>query len=229
VPALFAYLVAVVLLLSSGYGALNWLAAPEPLKVVAKVKPKAVPRYEVIPPIADSSDTSSTASIATGPPATDENKATVAEDATSKDTVSVASKSEPPASGDRLAEVSGPIQDSKIRAIKAEVPAAVSGRGVPVAESKGEVSESVQPPSPPRPNIRQTSDRPRVVASADSAAGTKTTNRPRLNQVSKRAERSAPSERRSLVMMTLRTIEFADDRRATRLIPYRNAERDFDD
>src|SRR5258708_32492773 len=45
-PALFAYLIAVALLLGGGYGALNWLAAPEPIKVVAKAKPKpAPPRY----------------------------------------------------------------------------------------------------------------------------------------------------------------------------------------
>jgi hypothetical protein len=30
-------------------------------------------------------------------------------------------------------------------------------------------------------------------------------------------------------MMTLRTIEFPDGRRETRLIPYRDAERDLDD
>ena len=40
-PALFAYLIAIGLLLGGGYGALNWLAAPEPVKVLRKVKPKA--------------------------------------------------------------------------------------------------------------------------------------------------------------------------------------------
>ncbi|MGZ3324332.1 MAG: hypothetical protein ACXU9C_25615 [Xanthobacteraceae bacterium] len=39
-PALFAYLIAVTLLLGGGYGALNWLATPEPVKVVAKAMPK---------------------------------------------------------------------------------------------------------------------------------------------------------------------------------------------
>ena len=39
-PALFAYLIAVTLLLGGGYGALSWLATPEPVKVVAKVTPK---------------------------------------------------------------------------------------------------------------------------------------------------------------------------------------------
>src|SRR4030088_2870399 len=45
-PALFAYLIAVGLLLGGGYGALSWLAAPESVKVVAKAKPKPPPRYE---------------------------------------------------------------------------------------------------------------------------------------------------------------------------------------
>jgi hypothetical protein len=44
-PALLAYLIAVGLLLGGGYGALSWLAAPEPVKVVATAKPKP-PRYE---------------------------------------------------------------------------------------------------------------------------------------------------------------------------------------
>jgi hypothetical protein len=39
-PALFAYLIAVGLLLGGGYGALSWLAAAEPIKVVAKAKSK---------------------------------------------------------------------------------------------------------------------------------------------------------------------------------------------
>jgi hypothetical protein len=43
-PALFAYLVAIGLLLGGGYGALTWLAAPEPLKVVIKARPKQAPR-----------------------------------------------------------------------------------------------------------------------------------------------------------------------------------------
>ena len=35
-PALFAYLCALCLLLGGGYGALNWLAAPEPAYIVPK-------------------------------------------------------------------------------------------------------------------------------------------------------------------------------------------------
>ena len=45
-PALFAYMIAVGLLLGGGYGALNWLAAPEPVKVAATVKAKPPQRFE---------------------------------------------------------------------------------------------------------------------------------------------------------------------------------------
>ena len=44
-PALFAYLIAVALLLGGGYGALSWLATPEPVKVMAKAKPKPPPAH----------------------------------------------------------------------------------------------------------------------------------------------------------------------------------------
>jgi hypothetical protein len=43
-PALFAYLIAVALLLGGGYGALTWLAAPEPVKMAVKANVKAKPK-----------------------------------------------------------------------------------------------------------------------------------------------------------------------------------------
>src|ERR1700741_1160631 len=50
-PALFAYLLAIGLLLGGGYGALSWLAAPEPVKVTAKAKPArpSPPHYPQTP------------------------------------------------------------------------------------------------------------------------------------------------------------------------------------
>jgi hypothetical protein len=245
-PALFAYLVAVMLLVSSGYGALNWLAAPEPIKVAVKIKPKAVPHYEVIPPIADSADASATASSATNSPAAD----MASSNTTSEKTASAMSVSEPlpgPANNqseidnqagvnqqaseqaerDRPAAISEPAQDSKIRAARAETPAA--GPRQIVSGTKREAGKDVPPPSPSRPELQQPSGRSQTVASIDAAAGTKPVNRPRLNQTSRRSERSTPAERRPLALMTLRTIEFPDGRRATQLIPYRDAERDLDD
>ena len=235
-----------MLLLSGGYGALNWLAAPEPIKVAVKVKPKAVPHYEVIPPIADSADASTTASSATNPPAAD----TASSDTASEKTASATSVSEPlpgPANNqpeidnpagankqasaqtdrDRPAAISEPAHDSKIRAARAETPA--TGPRQIVSGTKRETSKDVQPPAPSRPDLQQPLGRSQTVASVDSAAGTKPVNRPRLNQTSRRSERPAPAERRPLALMTLRTIEFPDGRRAIRLIPYRDAERDLDD
>ncbi len=249
-PAFFAYLVAVVLLVSGGYGALNWLAAPEPIKVAVKVKPKAVPHYEVIPPIAGPSDASTTASTATNLPVTDESRDTASRDTTPEQTASAASVSEPlpepansqpeidnPAgvnkqaseqtSRDRPAANSKPVQDSKVRAARAEAPAA--GPRQIVSDTKREASKDVQPSSPSRPELQQPPSRPQAVASVDSGAGTKPVNRQRPIQTSRRSERPAPAERRPLTMMTLRTIEFPDGRRETRLIPYRDAERDLDD
>jgi len=49
-PALFAYQIALALLLGGGYGALSWLAAPEPVKITArhraKLTPPSPPHYE---------------------------------------------------------------------------------------------------------------------------------------------------------------------------------------
>ena len=48
-PALLAYLIAVGLLLGGGYGALNWLTAPEPAKLVRhhpRPKPETPPTYD---------------------------------------------------------------------------------------------------------------------------------------------------------------------------------------
>jgi hypothetical protein len=249
-PALFAYLVALTLLLGGGYGALTWLAAPEPVKVVAKVKPKTVRHYETIPPIIGRSDTP-TASSATNEPESGESNETASGDARSQDVVSVTNDRQPaprptndqprdaraevseqaseqpnkqpdkqankPASEDRPAAVAKPVQDSKSRAARAEAPA---------AERKREVSVGAEPS---RPSRQQTSRRPQTVAAADAAEDRKTADRPRPSQASRRSERSAHAETRGLVRMTLRTIEFPDGSRATRLIPYRGAARDLDD
>ena len=49
-PALLAYLIALALLLGGGYGALSWLAAPEPVKITAthsaKLTPPSPSHYE---------------------------------------------------------------------------------------------------------------------------------------------------------------------------------------
>ena len=244
-PALFAYLVAVTLLLGGGYGALTWLAAPEPVKIAAKVKPKRVRHYETIPPISDPSETSTTTSSATNAPESDGSNESASGYARAKDVVSVTddlapslpSTNDPPksdtraevnehvnkqineqASGDGPAAIPDPVQDRN-RAARAEAP---------VTETKRKISEGTQP-SPSRPSPPESSGRPQSVASADSATGAKVVNRSRLSRADRHSERSAHAERRGLVRMTLRTIEFPDGSRETRLIPYRDGGRNLDD
>jgi hypothetical protein len=107
-PALFAYLIAVGLLLGGGYGAPNWLAAPEPVKVVVKAKPKPPPHYEASSE-ATSFETSSLASdhVVSGsndPPSSARSEASGA-------------ASEQGAQ----AQTSGPLQAQQTRAANAEV------------------------------------------------------------------------------------------------------------
>jgi hypothetical protein len=59
-PARFAYVMAVGLFLVGGYGALSWLAAPEPVKIVAKAKPKPPPHYEASSEVTSLETSSST-------------------------------------------------------------------------------------------------------------------------------------------------------------------------
>jgi hypothetical protein len=69
-PALFAYLLAVCIFLGGGYGALNWLATPEPAKVTVSAKhtpPRSAKVYDAttiteiasesgIPPVSPTTD-----------------------------------------------------------------------------------------------------------------------------------------------------------------------------
>jgi hypothetical protein len=63
-PALFGYLVVIGLLLGGGYGALNWLAAPEPVKVATKAahNPSPSPRFPPGPEVKSSDSASATPS-----------------------------------------------------------------------------------------------------------------------------------------------------------------------
>ena len=188
-PVLFAYLIALGLLLGGGYGALSWLAAPEPLKVVAKAKPKPHPRYEASAELASSETNSLNAS--------DSDYARSG----SNDQPSPAQAS-PSADAQGAPGISGLANDRQIRAAHAEV------------TSKQEAKRSASAVSPP--------SNPQTAAAAPTAAA-KPARRSHARQASSHSEK--PSERRRLALMTLRTIEFPDGRRVTRLIPYREADR----
>src|SRR3977135_2159869 len=188
-PVLFAYLIALGLLLGGGYGALSWLAAPEPLKVVAKAKPKPHPRYEASVEVASSETNSLDAS--------DSDYAR-----SGSNDQSSSAQASPSADAQGAPGISGLANDRQIRAANAEV------------TSKQEAKRSASAVSPP--------SNPQTAAAAPTAAA-KPARRSHARQASSHSEK--PSERRRLALMTLRTIEFPDGRRVTRLIPYRQADR----
>ncbi len=194
-PALFAYLLAVGLLLGGGYGALSWLAAPEPVKVVVKAKPKP-PRDEASSE-ATSFETSSlaindrdhAASDASDPPSPARSEARVAPSEQGAEPQSSESAS---------------AQQSRVEA------------GISSARAQQEVGQPALAESPVSASKAQ--------AAATSPGAAATTARP-VKRPHARLASGGHSEKSRLALMTLRTIEFPDGRRVTQLIPYRNGGR----
>jgi len=195
-PALFAYLIAVGLLLGGGYGALSLLAAPEPVKVVAKAKPKPPPHYEASFE-ATSFETSSSALNDSDQAASGPNHPPSS--ALSEASAAASEQGAQPQS-------SGPSQAQQSGAANAEVS---------LAEAKQEVRQPTPAVSPDSANNVQ----PAASTAASPATAARPAKRSHPRQASRRFERS------TLALMTLRTIEFPDGRRVTQLIPYRNGER----
>jgi hypothetical protein len=197
-PALFAYLIAVCLLLGGGYGALSWLAAPEPVKVEVKVKPRP-PKHdeagvEANSPAGPVASTADAASSSAG----DSDQAAAVSNGQGP------SGQSGPGTGAMGAQVSEPAGDQQNRSAEASP-----------TDAKQEVRRTGQAASPISPSNQQT-----TVATAPARNPVK---RPHLRQAVSHSEK--PAEKRGLAVMTLRTIEFADGRRVTRLIPYRSPER----
>jgi hypothetical protein len=209
-PALFAYLIAVGLLLGGGYGTLSWLAAPEPVKVVAKTIPKPSPHYEASREASSSEAASSAASSAS---INDSDHA--ASEATAQ------APSPQPKTGvaaSEQAEASGPAQDQQSRS--AEVPAVAvkqHAEATPADDAAQEARQATQNVPPVSPIKQQT-----AVSTAPATAA-KPVKRLHLRQASSRLEK--PAEKHALALMTLRTIEFPDGRRVAQLVPYRGSER----
>jgi hypothetical protein len=198
-PALFAYLIVVGLLLGGGYGALSWLAAPEPVKVVAKAKSKPHPRYEASTEAASLE----TSALTVG----DGGRAGFG-----SNDHALAAQSGPGREGEQGGEatISDPAADLQFRSAHAEVASGEATRHIEAAAAvaRQEVRQPAPALSPPS-NAR--------------TAVTKPIKRSHIRQASGHSEKSA--ERQALTLMTLRTIEFPDGRRVTRLIPYRGGER----
>jgi hypothetical protein len=203
-PALFAYLIALCLLLGGGVGALNWLAAPEPVKVAAKASPKS--KFSSQPAQARP-DEIAAASLPT----------------TSLDTPAAVAPSPSPDIGKAAsASIVPPAQETETRAATVErdaPPASVTPLPDPQARSAhAEIPADAAKPEekavvPTRPALRV------LTASASSTAYNAARPSKRHRQTSNRPEK------RKLELMVLRTIQFDDGRRVTQLIPYRGRER----
>jgi hypothetical protein len=201
-PALFAYLVVVALLLGGGYGALSWLAAPEPVKMAEKARPKSAPRgaapvgtipSEANSPVASDIDRAMSGSVASG-----------------------SNESWPsPQPGSNAA-----TPEQRAQMLAPEVSEPPQGHQNATAETQTLQTEVKQPAktvpqdiAPASSNGRQTVVSPATVA--------KPVKRQHARQDVRQAD--GRSEKSGLAVMTLRTIEFPDGRRETRLIPYRSA------
>jgi len=207
-PALFAYLIAVGLLLGGGYGALSWLAAPEPVKVAVKVKPRPPRDDEAgLEVTSQRSAVASASDAGSSPGNSDQGASAGLTDQTAADpNGQSSSRQSGPGMATMEAEVSEPAGDQQSRSADAEA-------SLPDARQK------VEQPAPAASPVLS-SNQP---TTASAAVATKAGKRSHLRQAGSHPKR--PAETRALVAMTLRTIEFADGRRVTRLIPYRSPER----
>jgi hypothetical protein len=180
-PALFAYLVAIGLLLGGGYGTLTWLAAPEPLKVVIKARPKQAPRQ----------------------PAGSEGRPDVEQP-----------KTDSMAANDGEHATIGASRPSTPSAPDAVAPARQAASTEQPVENKPPADAEASPTE-----TNRTSPSVRKVSTSGHAIELASTSRSRPRHTGDR-----PVQRK-LQLMTLRTIEFADGRRVTRLLPYRSSAR----
>jgi hypothetical protein len=203
-PALFAYIVAVGLLLGGGYGALNWLAAPEPTKLVAKAKPKPPPVHEASSEMASRGADPAEASTADNPAAASAGDKV----APTPNAQSTPATADPTATVDAPATALSPPTDQHLRAAHAEV--AVEQK--PPARDSQQRARAVPPVMPAN-----------LPAASPASSPAKAVKRPHLWQAARHPARE-PGTRR-LALMVLRTIEYPDGRRVSQLLPY-HARRD---
>jgi hypothetical protein len=222
-PALFAYLIALALLLGGGYGALSWLAAPEPVKVVANTKPKPPhdqKNAELTSPDPGPSQASPPEkSSALGQAEQDQDKAASADQSlASRQTSSLSSE----------AQLAASAQDTPAQASRADqnIRSADQGTPAPAAVDQAPQRSAALAAKAMLENSRRATATESAVshARADAAAPTRSATAKPNRPLVRPASHHAP-DRRGLALMTLRTIEFPDGRRITELIPYRGGER----
>src|SRR6202045_3812059 len=208
-PALFAYLLAVGILLGGGYGALSWLAAPEPVKVAAKNKPKPSPHYHASPQVTASASQAS-------PPAPKDSDQAV----TNSNDRPSSLQSEARAASEPGAQPQTPVAEDQQNL--SAVAVAPSDETRQHAEASPEEKQEANQPPEAAPPVSANNQRSAASTTAPAPAA-KTARRLHLRQASSRSEMGR--ERRALAVMTLRTIEFPDGRRVNVLVPYRGPER----
>jgi hypothetical protein len=220
-PSLFAYLIAVGLLLGGGYGALTWLAAPEPVKIVAKAKP--TPWHHVDEASAE------TASEPGGREAPHETQKASRETLGQSGQVPVGSNQPPVAPRVEASTASTETASTEQGAqAKAAVPAQTQvsepaqAQQNPALSAEVSSAEIASPPERAQPAQAASTGNQTAAASTAPAAAAKTVKpkRPHQQRLASRSEKPA------LALMTLRTIEFPDGRRVTQLLPYRDGDRD---
>jgi hypothetical protein len=225
-PSLFAYLIAVGLLLGGGYGALTWLAAPEPVKIAAKAKPSPRPHFDEAnretasqpsghePQKASPETTSPNTVGESGQVAVGSNQPPVtppaAVNTASTETASTAQASRAEASVPAQTQVSMPTQVHPTANQNPAVNAEVSTAEIVPPPEHAQSAEATS-------TGNHTTAAPTTPAAAAKAVKPK---RPHQQRLASRAERPA------LALMTLRTIEFPDGHRVTQLLPYRGDDRD---
>jgi hypothetical protein len=214
-PALFAYLIALGLLLGGGYGALSWLAAPEPVKVVAKAKPTPRPHFDEA--------SSETASEPGGQQVEQKPQKTSPETIGQSNEIAAGSNQvpvAPPAEASTASTEQGAQAEASLPAqTQAAAPAQVQQN--PAVSTK--VSSAEIGPPPEQPQLAQAASPSQTTAASTGRAAAAKTEKPKRPHQQRLAGRS---ERPALALMTLRTIEFPDGRRVTQLLPYRDGDRD---
>jgi hypothetical protein len=252
-PALLVYLIAVTLLLGGGYGALNWLATPEPVKVVAKAKPKLPPSHyaddsgaatQANPPQASLSEAAKPEAMSKPEVnGTDQVKTASSEAATSDQPPPTSSSQQPAPAGKQYAKQdarqdvkaarTAPAQQTASvqqpdRSARAEMPQAAADHeaGHPAAT----VPETNQDhPAPAKHEEKQAAQAVSPGAASpdtsQSVASIAPASAPMTPKRPHGRQASRRSDKRPLEVMTLRTIELPDGRRMTQLVPYRSGNR----
>jgi|GEM_PF-6003969 len=223
-PALFAYLLVVGLLLGGGYGAMSWLAEPAPIKVAVKTRPKPPS------PMHYTANYKADPEPATAPsPASGDSRTEPATQGTSDgDRAGAVSKDPPaPTRSEQDAAASGPL--TRTRAAQASV-SAPAQQDQPSSSVKAEASPVDAKPEIKEAKVEENKQLHPVEArrttgdteTTADAAPAKAASHTRQRQARRHpAQAGHSSEKRGLALMTLRTIEYPDGRRVSQLIPYR--------